>query len=85
MSNWFTRLFNRDKGLVGQRLHAWHFTPYGRARVAGEVVADGEDELTIDPSAPERQDFRAFVKVWRHDARRLSESLPVYPMEDSGT
>lgn len=76
MINWFTRLFAR-KGLVGKRVHAWHYGPYGRAHIEGEVVEEAEHQLTIDRSAPERQEYRAFVRVWKHDARRVGEPLPI--------
>ncbi len=76
--SWFTRLFARKpKGLLGQRVHAWTYGPYGRGYVEGEVVAETERSLTIDPSVPSRQEFRAFVLVWRHDARPMGERLPV--------
>ncbi len=74
--SWFTRLFPRRPGLVGQRVHAWHYTPFGRARVEGEVMEDYEDSLVLDPSRPVAQEFRPFVTVWRHDARQLSQALP---------
>lgn len=76
MFSWFTRLF-APKGLLGQRMHAWHYGPYGRAHVEGEVVEETDWEVTLDPSAPERQEYRAFVRVWKHDARPLGEALPI--------
>ncbi len=77
MTNWFTRLFTTTDTLLGRRVHAWSYGPYGRARVVGEVVGETEDSLTLDLSSPTQQDFRAFVHVWKHDMRPLYEDLPV--------
>mgnify|MGYP001561027133 CR=1 FL=1 len=80
--NWFTRLFTSSRGLIGQRLHAWHYGPYGCSRIIGEVVDEDEHSLYLDISKPEQQEFRAWRRVWRHDARPLNEALPVgLPME----
>ncbi len=73
MSNWFTRLFAR-KGLIGQRVHAWHYSQYGRARIVGEVVDETETSLVLDIS--NEQDYKGFRHVWKHDARPLNENLP---------
>lgn len=71
MSNWFTRLF-APKGLVGQDVHAWYYGPYGRSHVIGEVVEETERELVLDVG-----ELRAFRRVWKHDARLMSEDLPL--------
>lgn len=74
MINWLTNLFARN-GLIGQRVHAWHYTPYGRARIVGEVVDETESALVLDIST--EQDYRAFRRVWKHDARLMGEDLPI--------
>jgi hypothetical protein len=75
--NWFTRLFSRRaNSIIGQRYHAWYYTEWGRARVEGEVVEEREGELWLDPSVPERQEFRQFVRVWKHDARPVGVASP---------
>ncbi len=76
MINWFLHLFAR-KGLVGKRVHAWSYGSFGRAHVEGEVVEETEHQLVIDRSAPERQEYRAFVTVWKHDARLRGSDLPL--------
>jgi hypothetical protein len=75
MSNWFARLFAPN--LVGRRVHAWSYGPYGRSHVTGEVVEETDTELVLDVSVPDRQQFNAFVRVWKHDARSLGEPLPI--------
>ncbi len=73
--SWFTRLFRRSS-LVGQRVHAWHYTPWGKGRIEGDVIAESDRSLTIDVSEPLIQEFRSFIHVWRDDARSLNEPLP---------
>lgn len=79
--NWFTRLLSRlfpsKDTLIGTRMHAWHYTPYGRARIEGEVVDETEQSLYLDISNPTAQEWYGWKRVWRHDARPLDEELPV--------
>lgn len=76
MMRWITGLFS-GKGLLGQRVHAWHWTEWGRAHVVGEVVEETEQSLVLDCSYPDSQQFSAFKTVWQHDARPVGEALPV--------
>ena len=78
MSNWSLHLFARcagRTGLLGQRVHAWHYGPYGRTRIIGEVVDETESALVLDIS--NEQDYKAFRRVWKHDASLPHEALPI--------
>ncbi len=69
-------LFRRPSSVIGTRMHAWYWTQYGASEIEGEVVDDDKDSYYLDISNPVTQEYRAWRRVWKHDARPVGVVLP---------
>ncbi len=77
MTAFLSRLFSRTPSVIGTRMHAWHWTQWGRGEIEGEVVDEDKESYYLDVSNPVTQEYRAWRRVWKHDARPVGVALPV--------
>ncbi len=78
-------LFRRKPTVIGSSMHAWHWSQYGCAEIEGEVVDEDKHSYYLDVSNPVTQEYRAWRRVWKHDARPVGVALPIDTTGSPGT
>ena len=68
----FIRRIINPTSWVGRRVHARFCGHRIEGEVVEEIIRAGGIQLVLDAG-----ECRAFVSVWKHDARPLREELPV--------